>query len=94
MDAVAGLLEVSLSAWHVEGRVQRTGDRLTIVTEVAVIAIVRAPSGTPFRWMLTQAGRERVVTSVTGLLRLVRRVVQPDYESYPVRIAPLPVLPQ
>jgi len=42
---------------------------------------------------VTLAGRERGVTSIAGLLRTVRRVVDPDHQESRLRIAPSPLVP-
>jgi len=42
---------------------------------------------------VTVAGRDRGVTSVAGLLRMVRRVVNPDHQTSRLRIAPSRLVP-
>ena len=85
------LLAASLDAWRVDGRVERAHDRLTLTSGEHSLLIGRGAP--PFRWTVTLAGRERGVTSIAGLLRLVRRVVDPDHQESRLRIAPSPLVP-
>jgi hypothetical protein len=80
------LLAASLAAWHVVGRVERDGSRITLTAGDEILLIARGAP--PFRWTVTLAGRERGVTSIAGLLRMVRRVVDPDHQASRLRIAP------
>jgi hypothetical protein len=86
VELVDRLLAASLAAWKVVGRVERDGDRLTLTAGEHTLLIARGAP--PFRWTVTLAGRERGVTSIAGLLRTVRRVVDPDHEASRLRIAP------
>ena len=85
------LLAASLMAWRVAGRVERESDRITLTAGDDTLVVARGTP--PFRWSVTLAGRERGVTSVAGLLRLVRRVVDPDHQPSRLRIAPSPLVP-
>jgi hypothetical protein len=85
------LLSASLVAWKVAGRVERDAGRLTLSAGEHTLPIERGAP--PFRWRVTLDGRERGVTSIAGLLRLVRRVVDPDHQGSRLRIAPSPLVP-
>jgi hypothetical protein len=90
-DRVHALLTASLSAWRVTGEVCRAPDgALLLVAGDARFHIARAPPGQPFRWMVTTGDRTRGVTSVAGLLRVVRSIIDPTHPLTRVRIAPLP----
>jgi hypothetical protein len=80
------LLTASLLAWKVAGRVERDAPRITLTAGEHILLIARGAP--PFRWTVTLAGRERGVTSIAGLLRVVRRVVDPDHQASRLRIAP------
>jgi hypothetical protein len=86
VELVHRLLAASLAAWNVAGRVERDGDRLTLTSGEHTLLIARGAP--PFRWTVSLAGRERGVTSIAGLLRAVRRVIDPDHEASRLRIAP------
>jgi hypothetical protein len=86
VELVHRLLAASLAAWHVDGRVGREADRLTVTAGNETFLIARGAP--PFRWTVTLAGRVRGVTSIAGLLRTVRRVVDPDHQPSQLRIAP------
>jgi hypothetical protein len=85
------LLAASLAAWKVAGRVERDADRIALTAGDETLLVARGAS--PFRWTVTLAGRERGVTSIAGLLRLVRRVVDPDHQPSRLRIAPSRLVP-
>ena len=85
------LLAASLAAWQVAGRVERDADRIALTAGEATLLVARGAP--PFRWTITMAGRERGVTSIAGLLRLVRRVVDPDHQGSRLRIAPSRLVP-
>jgi hypothetical protein len=80
------LLTASLAAWQVAGRVEREDDHITLTAGAETLLVTRGSP--PFRWTVTLAGRERGVTSIAGLLRTVRRVVDPDHQASRLRIAP------
>jgi len=84
------LLTASLGAWQVDGRVERDNDRLTLTASGETLLIARGAP--PFRWTVTLAGRERGVTSIAGLLRTVRRVVDPEHQGSRLRIASSPLV--
>jgi hypothetical protein len=90
LGLVHRLLEASLTAWHVDGRVARDADRLTLTARDTTLLIERGSP--PFRWTVTLAGRARGVTSIAGLLRTVHRVVDPDHQGSRLRIAPSPLV--
>lgn len=85
------LLTASLVAWKVAGRVERNANRITLAAGEHTLLIARGAP--PFRWTVTLAGRERGVTSIAGLLRTVRRVVDPDHQASRLRIAPSRLVP-
>jgi hypothetical protein len=85
------LLTASLAAWHVAGRVERDADRIRLTAGEHILLVARGAP--PFRWTVTLAGRARGVTSIAGLLRLVRRVVDPDHQANRLRIAPSRLVP-
>jgi hypothetical protein len=91
IELVHRLLAASLTAWKVAGRVERNGDRITLTASDENLLIGRGTP--PFRWTVTLGTRERGVTSIAGLLRLVRRVVDPDHQASRLRIAPSPLVP-
>jgi hypothetical protein len=80
------LLAASLAAWQIPGRVAREDDSIALTAGDQTLLIARGAP--PFRWTVTLAGRERGVTSIAGLLRVVRRVVDPDHQATRLRIAP------
>ena len=84
------LLAASLDAWRIAGRVERDAERITITAGEHSLLVARGAP--PFRWTVTLAGRERGVTSIAGLLRTVRRVVDPDHQESRLRIAPAPLV--
>jgi len=92
VELVHRLLAASLAAWRIAGRVERDGERITLTAGDQTLLIARGAP--PFRWMVTLAGRARGVTSIAGLLRTVRRVVDPDYQMSRLSIAPSPLVPQ
>ena len=85
------LLAASLAAWKVAGQVERECDRITLTAGEHTLLVARGAP--PFRWTVTLAGRERGATSIAGLLRTVRRVVDPDHQASRLRIAPSPLVP-
>lgn len=86
------LLTASLTAWRVTGRVQRDTDRITLTAGVHTLVVARGAP--PFRWTVTLGGRDRGVTSIVGLLRTVRRIVDPDHhQTSRLRIAPSRLVP-
>jgi hypothetical protein len=91
IEIVHRLLSASLDAWHVPGRVHRDADRITLTAGDATLLVARGAP--PFRWTVTMAGRDRGVTSIAGLLRRVRRVVDPDHQGSRLRIAPSRLIP-
>ena len=92
VELVHRLLAASLAAWKVAGRVARDGDRITLTAGEHSLLVARGTP--PFRWTATLGTRQRGVTSIAGLLRLVRRVVDPDHQASRLRIAPSPLVPR
>jgi hypothetical protein len=91
LGLVQRLLAASLAAWQVTGRVERDGDRIMLTAGGEPLLVARGAP--PFRWTVTLAGRARGVTSIAGLLRTVRRVVDPDHQGSQLRIAPSQLIP-
>jgi len=85
------LLTASLIAWQVTGRVQRDADRITLTAGAQTLLLARGAP--PFRWTVTVAGRDRGVTSIAGLLRMVRQLIDPDHQTSRLRIAPARLVP-
>lgn len=86
------LLEQSMLAWGVLGRVHRTDDSAILVTGLGREARVeRAAAGAPFRWLVTIDGRRRPAVSVIAVLRQVRLAFDPGHEISRVRIGAMPV---
>jgi len=89
--AVHALLEHSLRAWRVDGKIRREADgTLLIAAANKRVRVARAPAGLPFRWAVADGERRRGATSVTGVLRHVRAALDSSYRSVRLRIAPLP----
>ena len=85
------LLTASLTAWQVTGHVRRDAERITLTAGAQTLLVARGTP--PFRWTVTFAGRDRGATSIAGLLRLVRRVVDPDHQTRRLRIASSRLVP-
>jgi hypothetical protein len=89
--AVEALLAHSLHAWRVCANISREADGgLLIVAANKRVRIARAPPSLPFRWTVADAERTRGASSVTGVLRHVRAVLDPSHRSVRLRIEPLP----
>jgi hypothetical protein len=92
--AMHELLAASLEAWNVDGTVTIDPDGALLLTRTAVpsepLRIARAPAGLPFRWQVTYLGRTRSVSSVAGVLRTVRAVVDPDHDGMQARVGSPP----
>ena len=84
------LLAASLDWWTVEGAVTLEPDGALLLTRATApsepLRIARAPAGLPFRWQVTYLGRKRSVSSVAGVLRTVRAVVDPEFAGMKVRV--------
>ena len=90
--ALARLLTSSLALWKHRGTVRReTRGAIVVEADGHVTHIVRAAPGIPFRWSITIDGRERVAGSVSGLLRMLRSSLDPDFRPSRVRIAPIEI---
>ena len=86
-DAIRRLLEQSLIAWGLIGRVSQAGDgTLQIQGLGREVTIAPAPPGLPFRWMVTVDGRRRPALSVITVLRHVRTALDPGWEPKRIRI--------
>lgn len=93
-EAVCALLEHSLRAWRVNGKIHREADgTLLIAAANKHVRVARAPADLPFRWTVADTERRRGATSVTGVLRHVRAALDSSYRSLRLRIAPLPPTP-
>jgi hypothetical protein len=89
-DALLGLLIASLDAWRFEGRVQsEADDTIIVITPDVALRIKTAPPDMPFRWIVSSSDRQQVATSVAGVLRVVRRRLDPDFASVRIKIAPI-----
>jgi hypothetical protein len=89
------LLQSSLALWQRSGTVRRGASGTIIVeTDKHVAQINRAAPGVPFRWAINVDGRDRVASSVTGLLRVLRIGLDPEFRPSRVRIAPIEIVPQ
>ena len=91
LDArLVALLRESLIAWGIEGAVEaeatEPGGAVVVTAGPHTLRVTRADAGLPFRWMVAYAGRTRAVTSVAGVLRTVRAVLQPDFSGVRLRI--------
>ena len=88
------LLEESLRAWGIAGKVMRdeTGG-IVVTAKDERLLVAQAPEGVPFRWVVTVGARTRTAMSVTGVLGIVRQVIDPTYQPLRARIAPAPVVP-
>ena len=85
------LLAQSLLAWDLTGCVQsENDDAITVACNAARICVEPAPTGLPFRWMVTINGRKRGAISLVAVLRQIRTALDPGYTANRVRIAPLP----
>jgi hypothetical protein len=93
-DALLALVTSSLTIWARTGTAQHDQTGVLIVAcDGHTARISRAAPGVPFRWSVTIDGRERVASSVTGLLRVLRSSLDPDFKPSRVRIAPLEIAP-
>lgn len=94
MVALARLLASSLTLWKRHGSVRHeTSGAIVVEADGHVAHIVRAAPGIPFRWSITIDGRERVAGSVSGLLRMLRSSLDPDFRPSRARIAPIEIAP-
>jgi hypothetical protein len=89
---VHDLLVASLDAWRLNGSVARQPDgTLRLTVEDAALIVSRAAA--PFRWTVNTDARARSVTSIAGLLRTLRQILDPKYEPNRLRIAPSRLMP-
>jgi hypothetical protein len=92
MDRVQALLAESLLAWRVNGEVRRDADAVLVLANDQAICVARAAPGLPFRYTVTVRERARHASSVAGLLRIMRGLVDPAYQPNRLRIAPTPIV--
>jgi hypothetical protein len=93
-DLLCELLTQSLLAWHVPGEVRRaSGGAILVSGERREIIVAPAPSGLPFRWLVTVDDRERPAISVVAVLRQLREALDPGYATQRVRVAAFPLVP-
>jgi hypothetical protein len=93
-DLLCELLVESLSAWRIIGEARRASDGVILVCgERREIRVRPAPSGLPFRWLVTIDDRERPAISIVAVLRQVREALDPGYAMQRVRVAPVPLVP-
>jgi hypothetical protein len=89
---VQDLLVASLDAWRLNGSVLREADgTLRLTVEDATLVVSRAAA--PFRWTVNTDTRARFVTSIAGLLRTLRQMLDPEYQPNRLRIAPSRLMP-
>ena len=89
---VQDLLVASLDAWRLNGSVLCQADgTLRLTVDDATIIISRAAA--PFRWTARTEARSRSVTSIAGLLRTLRQILDPAYQPNRLRIAPSRLMP-
>jgi len=59
-EAVRALLEHSLRAWRVHGKIRREADGTWLIAAANKrVRVARAPPGLPFRWTVADAERSR-----------------------------------
>jgi hypothetical protein len=88
------LIAQSLLAWDLTGHVQSVnGNAIRVACNATLICVEPAPTGLPFRWMVTINGRKRGAISLVAVLRQIRAALDPAYTANRVRIAPLPAPP-
>jgi len=93
-EALIALLTSSLEMWGRSGSVRSDeGGAMVVACEGHVARITRAAAPVPFRWSITINGRERVASSVPGLLRVLRANLDQNFRPSRVRIAPLEITP-
>ena len=85
IEDIAALLEESLTVWHLEGRLVRDGDGLTISVGERRVRIGLAAEDVPFPWMVVTGGKARGVVSLSALLRTVRNALDPEHAGSRLR---------
>jgi hypothetical protein len=89
------LMAQSLVAWRLIGSVHGMNDGAIVVScQGHNIRIEQAPPDSPFRWIVIADSRRRPAVSVVAVLRQVRTVLDPGYETVRARIAPYPLVPR
>jgi hypothetical protein len=88
---VLSLIRASLALWEVPATVRAVADGawLIVVDDGRSIYVQRASAGIPFRWMVEGSGRERPASSVAGLLRVLRAMLDPEWRPARARIVGL-----
>ena len=90
LDAsLLSLIRTSLALWRIGATIERSEDGSVLITldDGSAVRVGRAPVGIPFRWMVnTSAGRERPASSVTGLLRVLRSSLDPEWRPGRARV--------
>jgi hypothetical protein len=93
-DLLCELLTQSLLAWQITGEARRTsGGAILVSGERREILVKPAPPDSPFRWLVTDDGRERPAVSIVAVLRVVREALDPRYATRRVRIGAFPLVP-
>jgi len=88
------LMAQSLVAWRLIGSVHGMNDGAIVVScQGHNICIEQAAPDSPFRWIVIVNSRRRAAVSVVAVLRQVRTVLDPGYETMRARIAPHPLVP-
>ena len=91
-DHLLALLAASLAAWRVAGDARREDDEVIVRAREQDIRVARAAPDLPFRYTVTVGTRTRHASSVAGLLRVIRGLVDPEYRPVRLRIAPSPIV--
>ena len=93
IEVACELLQQSLAAWRIAGKVERAGDGAIEVGGSKHIRIAPAPKSSMFRWMVTIDGRTRPAISLLAVLRQVRQALDPEHAAMPLRVAVAPLVP-
>lgn len=92
VDPLFRLLEQSMTAWRVLGRVRRGEDGAIVVEGLGRVLEIRpAAPGLPFRWMMTIDGRQKPALSIISVLRQVRGALDPNFKPVKIRFPPPPL---
>ena len=89
---VLRLMRASLALWRIGATIETApeGGWRVITDAGGVVRIGRASPDIPFRWMIvTDTDRERPASSMTGLLRVLRSVLDPDWRPGRARVVSL-----
>ncbi len=89
-QAVLALVRTSLGLWRVDATIGRNeAGRIVIAAPGLDVEISRAPPELPFRWLIEVGGRQRPASSVAGLMRNLRMLLEPQFRPARARIASL-----